>query len=383
MSTILMWSMYNIVSRTLGMLAVRDRAKAKQAVKVTVKSFFGILPIWLAIIGLTSTARADAPVVHAVLFYDLECSHCERVREQVLPPLQARYGDQFVVTQLEVNNNQVYDVFLAALDYHAVPPEMRGVPFLLIGDDFLIGDLDISEQLPGLIKKYLAMGGVGYPTIPGMDLLASAPPPPGEPVHRGPDPVANALAIIIMIGMIAALGYVAWSIIGCQRASRSGAPRRPATERRTSWQDWAIPPLALVGLCVAGYLAYVETTATPAICGPVGDCNAVQSSPYARLFGVLPIGVLGAAGYVAILGSWLWSRFGNGRLSELAPLTLFGLTLLGVAFSLYLTFLEPFVIGAVCAWCLTSAVIITALLLLTTGPALQRSTELIRQRSQT
>jgi uncharacterized membrane protein len=195
--------------------------------------------------------------------------------------------------------------------------------------------------------------------------------------------VANALAIIIMIGMIAALGYVAWSIIGCQRASRSGVPRRPATERRTSWQDWAIPPLALVGLCVAGYLAYVETTATPAFCGPVGDCNAVQSSPYARLFGVLPIGVLGAAGYVAILGSWLWSRFGNGRLSKLAPLTLFGLTLLGVAFSLYLTFLEPFVIGAVCAWCLTSAVIITALLLLTTGPALQRSTELIRQRSQT
>jgi uncharacterized membrane protein len=306
-----------------------------------------------------------------------------RVREQVLPPLQARYGDQFVVTQLEVNNNQVYDVFLATLDYYAVPPEMRGVPFLLIGDDFLIGDQDISEHLPGLIKKYLAMGGVGYPTVPGLEPLASAPPPPGEPVHRGPDPVANALAIIIMIGMIVALGYVAWSIIRSQRAPRSGAPRRRDAEPRTSWRDWVIPLLALAGLCVAGYLAYVETTATLAICGPVGDCNAVQSSPYAKLFGVLPIGVLGAAGYVAILGSWLWSRFGNGRLSKLAPLTLFGMTLLGVAFSLYLTFLEPFVIGAVCAWCLTSAVIITALLLLTTGPALQRSTELIRQRSQT
>ena len=382
MSSLLTWSTYIVVFGALGVLALRDRAKAKQAVKVAVKSFFGILPSMLAIIGLTSAAQADAPVVHAVLFYDLECSHCERVREQVLPPLQARYGDQFVVTQLEVNNNQVYDVFLAALDHYAVPPEMRGVPFLLIGDDFLIGDQDISNQLPGLIEKYLAMGGVGYLTVPGLEPLAMAPPPPGEPVHRGPDPVANALAIIIMIGMIAALGYVAWAIIRSQRALKSGSPRRRAAERRTSWRDWAIPLLALAGLCVAGYLAYVETTATPAICGPVGDCNAVQSSPYARLFGVLPIGVLGAAGYVAILGTWLWSRFGNGRLSELAPLTLFGLTLFGVAFSLYLTFLEPFVIGAVCAWCLTSAVIITALLLLTTGPALQRSTEFIRQRSQ-
>jgi len=382
MSSLLTWSTYIVVFGALGVLALRDRAKAKQAVKVAVKSFFRFLPIMLAIIGLTSAAHADTPVAHAVLFYDLECSHCERVREQVLPPLQAHYGDQFVVTQLEVNNNQVYDVFLAALDYHAVPPEMRGVPFLLIGDDFLLGDQDISEQLPGLIEKYLAMGGVGYPTIPGLDLLAIAPPSPGESVHRVADPVANALAIIIMIGMIAALGYATWAIIRSRQVSRYGIPRRRAAERRTSWRDWVIPLLVLAGLCVAGYLAYVETTATPAICGPVGDCNAVQSSPYAKLFGVLPIGVLGVAGYMAILGAWLWSRFGNGRLSELASLALFGVTLFGVAFSLYLTFLEPFVIGAVCAWCLTSAVIMTALLLLTTGPALQRSTESMKQRSQ-
>ena len=40
-------------------------------------------------------------------------------------------------------------------------------------------------------------------------------------------------------------------------------------------------------------------------------------------------------------------------------------------FSLYLTYLEPFVIRAVCIWCLTSAVIITLLLLLSIDPALQ------------
>jgi len=37
------------------------------------------------------------------------------------------------------------------------------------------------------------------------------------------------------------------------------------------------------------------------------------------------------------------------------------MTCFGIAFSIYLTFLEPFVIGATCAWCLTSAIVMTAL----------------------
>jgi len=40
----------------------------------------------------------------------------------------------------------------------------------------------------------------------------------------------------------------------------------------------------------------------------------------------------------------------------------------GVAFSIYLTFLEPFVIGATCIWCLSSAIIVTALFWITAGP---------------
>jgi uncharacterized membrane protein len=46
---------------------------------------------------------------------------------------------------------------------------------------------------------------------------------------------------------------------------------------------------------------------------------------------------------------------------------LFGITLFGILFSIYLTFLEPFVIGATCIWCLSSAVIMTILFLLAAG----------------
>lgn len=133
---------------------------------------------------------------------------------------------------------------------------------------------------------------------------------------------------------------------------------------------WIIPLLSVIGFGVAGYLAYVETTQTTAVCGPVGDCNTVQQSEYARLFGFLPIGVLGLIGYVAILISWLVARYANGKAGRMASISLFLLSLFGTFFSIYLTFLEPFVIGATCAWCLTSALLMTILMLLTVQPAI-------------
>lgn len=131
-----------------------------------------------------------------------------------------------------------------------------------------------------------------------------------------------------------------------------------------------IPALCVIGLGVAGYLTFVETQNVQAVCGPVGDCNTVQSSPYARLFGVLPVGLLGLIGYVAIVAAWAVQRFTQGRLAELAPLALFGLALFGVLFSLYLTYLELAIIYAVCIWCLSSAAIMALLLILSVGPAM-------------
>jgi uncharacterized membrane protein len=129
--------------------------------------------------------------------------------------------------------------------------------------------------------------------------------------------------------------------------------------------DYAIPILAILGLWASIYLTYVEITSSRALCGPVGDCNAVQSSPYAKLFGVLPIGLLGAIGYLAILVAWGWRRFRTDSTTRIAGPVMFGMALFGTLFSVYLTYLELFVIHAVCIWCISSAVIITALMLLT------------------
>jgi len=173
-----------------------------------------------------------------------------------------------------------------------------------------------------------------------------------------------ALAIVILIGMAAALMWVGVTWLRAWRSDFADSPWQPA------WLDALMLVLTIVGLAVAGYLTYVETQAVAAVCGPVGDCNAVQTSSYSKLFGVIPVGLIGMAGYVAILAVWLWGRLGAGRLADYAPLAVHGMAILAVAFSVYLTFLEPFVIKAVCIWCLTSAAVITLVMLLSMPSAI-------------
>jgi uncharacterized membrane protein len=167
------------------------------------------------------------------------------------------------------------------------------------------------------------------------------------------------LAIFVMIFMATALVY---SMIFFARGKSMRLP---------AWSDWLIPALIVIGIGVAGYLSYVETQEVEAVCGPVGDCNAVQTSPYATLFRFLPVGILGLLGYFGLLAAWLARKY-IPQLEKPAAIAYYGMAFFAVVFSLYLTYLEPFVIKAVCAWCITSAVIVTLLLLLGTPPVVHQ-----------
>jgi uncharacterized membrane protein len=327
------------------------------------------------------------PVARGVMFWMDGCTHCEDVMAAVLPPLQQRHGPQLDMRLIEVVSTEDMDRLYRLADAYGVPKEQVGVPLVVIGERALSGSEQIPAELPGLVESHLARGGVDFPDLAEWPGVPSAPayegtqqivpfPTLGQtlvaPAALAPPPVRAAtgvdgfaLAMVAMAAMLLALGYVSGAIAWAWQ----GAEIAP----QPAWLQAAVPLLSLAGLGVAGYLAYVETQAVPAVCGPVGDCNAVQSSPYARLLGVLPVGVAGVAGYLAILGAWLWARLGSGRLADFAPLAVFGMALCGVLFSVYLTYLEPFVIGAVCIWCVTSAVIMTLLMLSSLRPALQAS----------
>jgi uncharacterized membrane protein len=165
------------------------------------------------------------------------------------------------------------------------------------------------------------------------------------------DPVGNGLSVVVLALMTLSVFLV--------------SARAPTWHARES-TSVLVPVLAVGGMLVAGYLSYVETSGGVAVCGPVGDCNAVQQSPYARVLGI-PVGLLGLAGYVAIVAAWLMGR-GTGRLATWGSFAQLVMVFIGVVFSIYLTILEPFVIGATCLWCLSSALIMTAMLWLVAGP---------------
>jgi uncharacterized membrane protein len=120
----------------------------------------------------------------------------------------------------------------------------------------------------------------------------------------------------------------------------------------------AVAALALAGLGVAGYLTWVHYADLDPVCvGGGGGCERVQSSDYAELAGV-PVALLGLIGYAAILAS-LAVPGDAGRFAGAL------LALAGFGFSAWLTYVELFEIDAICQWCVASAVIMTALAVVT------------------
>lgn len=299
---------------------------------------------------LTAAQAAAKAQVHAVLFFSPTCGHCEKVINEVLPPLQNQFGDSLAVSLIDVTTDQGQSLYQSALIRYTVPDDRLGVPTLIVGDEVLVGSLEIPQRFPGLIETHLANGGVDWPDIPGLaDYLGVT----SQPVSRQTwqdkfqsDPLANTIALIVLILMVVIVGIIGYRFI------QGNPDTRP-------WPEWIIPVLSVLGLFVAGYMSYVEVTQVQAVCGPVGNCNAVQQSEYARLFGILPVGILGALGYIALLAAWLVKRYGPQNLHKASIFAIWGMAWFGILFSIYLTFLEPFVIGSSCVWCISQALIMT------------------------
>ena len=102
--------------------------------------------------------------------------------------------------------------------------------------------------------------------------------------------------------------------------------------------------LVVLGLLMSAYLTWVHLLGLSLVClAGNGDCETVQSSRYAEILGV-PVAALGVGGYAVLLLSAVLRGEGG------ALLGLF-VTLISVIFSAYLTYLELFVIYAICQWC--------------------------------
>lgn len=124
----------------------------------------------------------------------------------------------------------------------------------------------------------------------------------------------------------------------------------------------AIFVLSFVGVFVAAFLWKMHATPQDIPCGPSHGCADVANSPYSRFpFGSgPPVAAYGTIGYAALtVLAFLRTLLGDtgARDRTILLLILAGATLGAVA-SLGLTYLELFVIHAICKWCVASQTII-------------------------
>lgn len=107
--------------------------------------------------------------------------------------------------------------------------------------------------------------------------------------------------------------------------------------------------LAALGLGIAVYLTVIKLSGGLPVCGPVSGCEDVARSEFSSTLG-FPTAALGAlfSAALVVLGL-VWARTGDRR----ALVGAYGLGLFGLIFVGYLTYLELFVLHAVCIWCVT------------------------------
>lgn len=140
--------------------------------------------------------------------------------------------------------------------------------------------------------------------------------------------------------------------------SPDAAPDRSWAMRISEVLLW-VP--AAAGTAVAVYLVYVHYQETALVCG-LGDCEKVQTSTYA-VFAGIPIAWFGLALYLGIVGL-LAARHWHLIDADIADVLLVGATFAGTLAVAYLTYLEIWVIDAICQWCVAFAIITMILFLL-------------------
>jgi uncharacterized membrane protein len=116
--------------------------------------------------------------------------------------------------------------------------------------------------------------------------------------------------------------------------------------------------LAIAGLIDSIYLSWLHLgSGHAAFCETGGGCDIVQSSAWAEVGGI-PVALIGLAGYIVILLALLLDK----QLGEWGQTIVLGATMIGTLYSAFLTYVEVFILRAICPYCVASAVFMVGLL---------------------
>ena len=123
------------------------------------------------------------------------------------------------------------------------------------------------------------------------------------------------------------------------------------------WLYRAMVALVIVGLAVSVYMTIYKYTGNDGMCLGSGDCSTVNASRFSEVNGI-PVAVFGIAGYAAIL-IVLFYENKNEFFRKNGTLLVFGMSLTGFLFTLWLVSVELELLKAICPFCVTSQVAMT------------------------
>lgn len=125
----------------------------------------------------------------------------------------------------------------------------------------------------------------------------------------------------------------------------------------------AVAVASLLGVFVSAYLWLHKIGVIGTLVCSTGGCETVQFSPYSLFLGI-DVALIGLLGYVVLLLVSLVAIHPAQADARGPVVVLLGLSAGAVLFTARLKYLEFFVIGAVCQWCVVSAVLITVIFVL-------------------
>ena len=119
--------------------------------------------------------------------------------------------------------------------------------------------------------------------------------------------------------------------------------------------------LALAGIFISLYLTLYKLGIIGELSCSIGSCETVNTSKWSRFLG-LPVAAWGLLFYLDVFAISLIGTLPRFENERVLSMVLVAEALVGVLFSAWLTYLELAVIHAICIWCVTSAVIVTVIL---------------------
>ena len=129
------------------------------------------------------------------------------------------------------------------------------------------------------------------------------------------------------------------------------------------WLYKASVILVAIGILVSIYMTIYKLVENNVMCLGSGDCSTVNSSKFSETFGGIPVALVGVGGYAAILALHLLENR-NTLMRPNGTLFIFGLSLTGFLFTLYLVYVEIAILKALCPFCVTSQVAMTLIFII-------------------